>query len=99
MILRAWKPAILLLGDAFDRGAFGQAAPAMVLEHAEMNQYVAFAVVADEEAEAARRVEPFDPARHRLTFSAGSRRPIRTSRCDLLLSSFRHVKRCTIALH
>ena len=55
--------APLLLGDqAFDDRAFGQAAPVMLLEHAEMDQDVAFGVVGDDEAEAAGRVEPFDRA-------------------------------------
>ena len=35
----------------------------MLAKHAEMNQDVAVELIADEEAESARRVEPFDPAR------------------------------------
>ena len=34
----------------------------MLLEHAEMDEDVALGLVADDEAEAARRVEPFDGA-------------------------------------
>src|SRR6185369_8274456 len=47
---------------AFDQRAFGQAAPVMLLEHAEMDENVAVGLVADDEAEAARGVEPFDGA-------------------------------------
>ena len=47
---------------AFDQRAFGQAAPAMLAKHAEMQQDVAVELVADDEAEAARGVEPFHPA-------------------------------------
>ena len=60
--LRAWRPALLLGDQAFDHRAFGQAAPVMLLEHAEMDEDVALGVVADDEAEAARGVEPFDGA-------------------------------------
>ncbi len=34
----------------------------MLAKHAEVHQHVAFELVADEEAEAARGVEPFHPA-------------------------------------
>ena len=37
----------------------------MLAKHAEMEQHVAVDVVADQEAEAARRVEPFHPAGNR----------------------------------
>ena len=57
--------AALLLGDqAFDHRAFGQAAPVMLLEDAEMDQDVALGVVADDETEAAGRIEPLDGAGH-----------------------------------
>jgi hypothetical protein len=55
--------APFLLGDqAFDDRAFGQAAAVMLLEHAEMDEDVAFGLVADDEAEATGGVEPFDGA-------------------------------------
>ena len=42
--------------------AFGNAPAAMLAKHAEVEQHVALELVADEEAEAARRVEPFHAA-------------------------------------
>ena len=42
--------------------AFGDASAAMLAKHAEMEQHVAVDLVADQEAEAARRVEPFHAA-------------------------------------
>src|SRR5688572_16987816 len=43
--------APLLLGDqALDDRAFGKASPVMLLQNAEMDQYVAFGLVADQEA-------------------------------------------------
>ena len=56
------QPALLLRHQAFDDRAFGQAAAVMLAQHGEMDQDVAVDVVADEEAEAAGRVEPFDGA-------------------------------------
>ena len=46
----------------------------MLAKHAEMEQHVALDLVADEEAEAARRVEPFHPAGDRRGSSGADRR-------------------------
>ena len=63
MIRLAWKPALEPDRNAGDLGAFGNAAPAMLAKDAEMDQDVALDRIADQEAEAAGGVEPFDPAR------------------------------------
>jgi len=55
--------APLLLDDqALDQRAFRQAAPVMLLQDAEVDQDIAVRLVADDEAEAAGRVEPFHRA-------------------------------------
>jgi hypothetical protein len=56
------KAPLLLDDEAFDHRAFGQAAPVMLLEHREMDEDVALGLLADDEAEAAGGVEPFDRA-------------------------------------
>ncbi|MCY7280904.1 MAG: hypothetical protein LH610_08430 [Sphingomonas bacterium] len=48
--------------NALDQCAFGQASAAMVAEDREVDQHIAVALVADQESEATRRVEPFDPS-------------------------------------
>jgi hypothetical protein len=39
----------------------------MIFQHAEMDEDVALAIVADEEAETTRGIEPFDPAANEQT--------------------------------
>src|SRR5688500_10108344 len=75
-------------GDAFHRRALGQRAAAMVLEHAEMDQDVAIAVVGNEESKAAGRVEPFDSTRTMPPFGRRFRRRGHGLLRDSLLSRF-----------
>src|ERR1044072_4297054 len=56
------QPALLLDHQALDHRAFRKAAAVMLLKDAEMDQDVPFRLVADDEAEAAGGVEPFDRA-------------------------------------
>ena len=65
------KPALEPHRDAFDRRALGQAPPSVLAKHAEVQQHVAVDLVADDKAEATRRVEPFHPARDRPQFGSG----------------------------
>src|SRR6185503_7245666 len=65
------EPALEPNGDAFDQRAFGYASPPVLAKHAEMKQHVAVDLVADEETEPARRVEPFHPPRDRRKLRLG----------------------------
>jgi len=56
------QPAIEPHRDALDERPFGKASSTMLSKDAEMNQDVAVDRVADDEAEAPRRVEPFHSA-------------------------------------
>ena len=59
------QTALLFLHQSFHDRAFRQAAPVMLAKDREMDQDITFAVGADEEAETARRVEPFYPSSDR----------------------------------
>src|SRR5687767_15730219 len=75
-------------GDALHRRTFRQRPPAVLLEHAEMNEDVSLAVLGNQESETAGRVKPFDSARamHALRqgFGGGGDKLLRQS----LLSRF-----------
>src|SRR5206468_8645391 len=66
------QPALEPHWNAFDGRAFGHASAPVVAKHAEVQENVAFDVVADQEAEPAGRVEPLH--------ATGDRRHLRVRR-------------------
>ena len=60
------EPTLKPYGHTFDDRPFGHASATVLAQHAEVQQHVAFDLLADEEAEAARRIEPFYAAGDRL---------------------------------
>ena len=59
------KAALQPHRNALDRRALGEASAAVLAKHAEVQQHVAIDIVADQETEPARRIEPFHTARDR----------------------------------